>query len=76
MNEISIVGLGLAKHVVSLCGDDAAGRVAARLRPDAVLAWFVQRTPCLMCSSQEGSSSPKDGQGAGTQYPAGSAAAR
>ena len=57
MNEITTVGLDLAKRVVSLCGEDAAGRVVVQrtLRREAVLAWFVQRPPCLVgmeaCSS-------------------------
>ena len=50
MNEITTVGLDLAKRVVSLCGEDACGRVVVQrtLRRDAVLAWFVQRAPCLV----------------------------
>ena len=50
MNEITTVGLDLAKRVVSLCGEDADGRVVIRrtLRREAVLAWFVQRAPCLV----------------------------
>lgn len=50
MNEITTVGLDLAKHVVSLCGEDAAGRVMVQrtLRREAVLAWFVERAPCLV----------------------------
>jgi len=57
MSEITTVGLDLAKRVVSLCGEDAAGRVVVQrtLRREAVLAWFVQRPPCLVgmeaCSS-------------------------
>ena len=50
MNEITTVGLDLAKRVVSVCGEDAAGRVAVQrtLRREAVLAWFAQRPPCLV----------------------------
>ena len=50
MNEITTVGLDLAKRVVSLCGEDGSGRVVVRrtLRREAVLAWFVQRAPCLV----------------------------
>jgi transposase len=50
MNEITTVGLDLAKHVVSLCGEDAAGGVVVQrtLRREAVLAWFVQRSPCVV----------------------------
>ncbi len=57
MGEITTVGLDLAKRVVSLCGEDATGRVVVQrtLRREAVLAWFVQRPPCLVgmeaCSS-------------------------
>jgi len=50
MSEITTVGLDLAKRVVSLCGEDASGRVVVQrtLRREAVLAWFVQRPPCLV----------------------------
>ncbi|MEP7181168.1 MAG: IS110 family transposase [Betaproteobacteria bacterium] len=50
MNEITTVGLDLAKRVVSLCGEDAGGRVVLQrtLRREAVLAWFAQRPPCLV----------------------------
>ena len=50
MSEITTVGLDLAKRVVSLCGEDAAGRVVMQrtLRREAVLAWFAQRPPCLV----------------------------
>ena len=50
MGEITTVGLDLAKRVVSLCGEDATGRVVIQrtLRREAVLAWFVQRSPCLV----------------------------
>ena len=50
MSEITTVGLDLAKRVVSLCGEDAMGRVVVQrtLRREAVLAWFVQRPPCLV----------------------------
>jgi transposase len=57
MSEITTVGLDLAKRVVSVCGKDASGRVVVQrtLRREAVLAWFVQRPPCLVgmeaCSS-------------------------
>ena len=49
MNEITTVGLDLAKRVVSLCGEDAAGRIVLRrtLRREAVLGGFAQRSPCL-----------------------------
>jgi len=47
MSEITTVGLDLAKRVVSLCGEDAAGRMVLQrtLRHEAVLTWFAQRTP-------------------------------
>ena len=50
MSEITTVGLDLAKRVVSLCGEDASGRVVVQrtLRREAVLEWFVQRAPCLV----------------------------
>jgi transposase len=57
MSEITTVGLDLAKEVVSLCGEDASGRVVMQrtLRRVAVLAWFAQRPPCVVgmeaCSS-------------------------
>lgn len=44
MSEITIVGLDLAKHMVSLCGENGAGRVVVQrmLRREAVVAnvWF------------------------------------
>jgi transposase len=50
MNEITTVGLDLAKRVVSLCGEDAAGHVVLRrtLRRETVLGWFAKRSPCLI----------------------------
>ena len=50
MSEITTVGLDLAKRVVSLCGEDASGRVVVQrsLRREAVLAWFVQRPSCVV----------------------------
>jgi transposase len=50
MNEITTVGLDLAKRVVSLCGEDATGRVVVQrtLRREAVREWFSQRPPCLI----------------------------
>jgi transposase len=50
MGEITTVGLDLAKRVVSLCAEDAAGRIVGQrtLRREAVLAWFVQRPRCLV----------------------------
>jgi transposase len=48
MHEITTVGLDLAKRVVSLCGENAAGRVVVQrtLRREAVLGWFARRPPC------------------------------
>jgi len=48
MGEITTVGLDLAKRVISLHAEDAAGRVVLRrtLRREALLGWFVQRSPC------------------------------
>ena len=50
MDEITTVGLDLAKRVVSLCAENAAGRVVVQrtLRREAVLAWFAQRPRCLV----------------------------
>lgn len=54
MNEITTVGLDLAKRVVSLCGEDVSGRVVIQrtLRREAVLAWFVQRAPYACISGE------------------------
>jgi transposase len=48
MNEITTVGLDLAKRVVSVCGEDASGRVVVQrtLRREAVLTWFAARPAC------------------------------
>lgn len=50
MNEITTVGLDLAKRVVSVCGEDASGRVVVQrtLRREAVLTWFAARPACLV----------------------------
>lgn len=50
MDEITTVGLDLAKRVVSLCGEDGSGHVVVQrtLRREAVLGWFAQRRPCLV----------------------------
>jgi len=50
MTEITTVGLDLAKRVVSLCGEDATGRVVERrsLRRESVLAWFAPRPACVV----------------------------
>jgi hypothetical protein len=57
MTEITTLGLDLAKMVVSLCAEDANGRVVVQrtLRREAVRGWLVQQPPCLVgmeaCSS-------------------------
>ena len=57
MNEITTVGLDLAKRVVSVCGEDGSGHMVFQrtLRREAVLSWFALRPPCLVgmeaCSS-------------------------
>lgn len=50
MNEISIVGLDLAKNVFQIHGVDASGRVVLRrqLRRGAVEKFFAQLPPCLV----------------------------
>jgi transposase len=50
MNELTTVGLDLAKRVVSVCGENAAARVVLRrsLRREALLDWFAQQPPCLV----------------------------
>jgi transposase len=50
MDEVTTVGLDLAKRVVSLCAENAAGRIVVQrtLRRDAVLAWFANRAPCVV----------------------------
>ena len=64
MNQITTVGLDLAKRVVSLCGEDASGRVVVQrtLRREAVLGWFAQRAACLVgmeaCASAHWSHHP------------------
>jgi transposase len=50
MEEITTVGLDLAKRVIALCGEDASGRVVMQrtMRREAVLGWFAQRPACLV----------------------------
>ena len=50
MNQISIVGLDIAKKVFQVHGVDAAGVVKVRrtLRRSQVLAWFAKLAPCLI----------------------------
>ena len=57
MEQITTIGLDLAKHIVSLCGENARGQVVIQrtLRRESVLAWFAARSPCMVgmevCSS-------------------------
>lgn len=57
MNEITTVGVDLAKEVIVVCGSDAAGRVLVRkqLSFAAFAAWAVNLPPCVVgmeaCSS-------------------------
>jgi transposase len=50
MNEVSIVGLDIAKKVFQVHGVDAAGVVKVRrsLRRSQVLGWFAKLAPCLI----------------------------
>ena len=50
MNEVSIVGLDIAKKVFQVHGVDAAGVVKVRrsLRRSQVLRWFAKLAPCLI----------------------------
>ena len=50
MNEITTVGVDLAKEVIAVCAADRAGRtVFVRVfRRDAFAAWAVQLSPCLI----------------------------
>jgi transposase len=50
MDEITTVGLDLAKRVVQVHGEDAAGRSRVRrtLKRAAVLGWFAQRPQCMV----------------------------
>ncbi len=50
MNEITTIGLDLAKKVFQVHGIDAAGEVVMRrsLRRAQVLAWFAALPPCLI----------------------------
>ena len=50
MNEVSTIGLDLAKHVFQAHGADAGGVVVFRkqLRRDNVLAFFAQQPACLV----------------------------
>jgi transposase len=50
MNEVSTIGLDLAKHVFQAHGADACGNVVFRkqLRRDKVLAFFAQQPACMV----------------------------
>lgn len=50
MNEISMIGLDIAKNVFQVHGVDASGRVVLRrqLRRGAVEKFFAQLSPCLV----------------------------
>ncbi|TFV65489.1 IS110 family transposase, partial [Bradyrhizobium frederickii] len=50
MNEVSTIGLDLAKHVFQAHGADASGGVVFRkqLRRDKVLGFFAQQPACLV----------------------------
>jgi transposase len=50
MNQISTVGLDIAKKVFQVHGVDAAGAVKVRrlLRRSQVLTWFAKLAPCLI----------------------------
>jgi transposase len=50
MGKINTVELDLAERVVSLCGENASGRVVTQRTPrrEAVLGWFALRPPCLV----------------------------
>ena len=59
MNEITTIGLDLAKKVFQVHGIDAAGEVVMRrsLRRAQVLAWFAALPPCLIglvCCAKSG----------------------
>jgi hypothetical protein len=49
MSEITTMGLGMAKRVVSLCGEVASGRVEVQRTPrrEAVPGWLARRPPRL-----------------------------
>ena len=50
MNEISIIGLDLAKSVMQVHGVDATGAVVVRrrLRRGQVVGFFARLSPCLI----------------------------
>ena len=50
MNEVSTIGLDIAKNVFQVHGVDRTGAVAIRraLRRSQMLAWFAKLPPCLV----------------------------
>ncbi len=50
MNEVSTIGLDLAKNVFQVHGVDAAGKVVVRrqLRRSQVIPFFKKLAPCLV----------------------------
>ena len=50
MNEVTTIGIDLAKSVFQVHGVDAAGRTVIRkqLRRRQVLAFFRKQSPCLV----------------------------
>ena len=48
MNEITTVGVDLAKEVIVVCAADGAGRIVftRMFRRDTFAAWAVQLPPC------------------------------
>jgi transposase len=48
MNEITTVGVDLAKEVIAVCAADGAGRIVFTriFRRDTFAAWAVQLPPC------------------------------
>ncbi len=51
MNEISVIGLDLAKTVFQIHGIDAEGEVVVRkqLRRSQLRQYFARLAPCLIC---------------------------
>ena len=49
MNEITTVGVDLAKEVIAVCAADRAGRIVFTrvFRRDAFAAWAVQLPACV-----------------------------
>jgi len=50
MNEVTTIGLDLAKNVFQIHGVDASGRIVVRrqLRRSQVLPFFEKQAPCLV----------------------------